>query len=61
MARGTGKENQHKKRKIIPQNPKSVFVPIQCSSSFVHISEAFTVLPIKKPVQTEVMLDEPRF
>lgn len=46
--RRTGKENQHNKGNKTPQNSKSVFLPIQCSSSFVHISEMFTVLPIKK-------------
>lgn len=60
-ASGTGKENQHNKGKIMPQNSKSVFVPIQCSRSFVHISEMFTVLPIKKPSQTEIMLNAPIF
>jgi len=47
LARRTGKENEHKKGNIIPQSSKSAFVPTQRSNSFVCISEAFTVLPIK--------------
>lgn len=61
--RRTGKENKHNKENKTPQNSESVFVPIQCSSSFVHISEMFTVLPIKKKktIQTKIMLKTPIF